>query len=192
MKSVKRTVMAAGAMLMAVGAAISQAPMVLRSAVVITEMPPAPLAPRAKSPDAAIERLMSFDGNGDHRISRDELPERIQVVVARGDRNANAALESDEIRSLVHAACSERIRVAFRSQSSEGLPGVSKDLKLPPATHALALGIVSLHKLPRRVNDSATSDLYGKIRALLDDEEYENFVAAATRLFRTPHIIALR
>ena len=78
------------------------------SAVLITEMPPVPLAPRAKSPQPVIERLMSFDGNTDHRISRDELPERMQGLVARGDKNADAALDSDEIRSLVIAAASER------------------------------------------------------------------------------------
>ena len=95
-------------------------------------MPPVPLAPRAKSPHAVIERLMSFDGNADHRISRDELPERMQGLVARGDRNADAALDSEEIRSLVIAASSEHVRDSLRPQSSEGLPGVIRDLKLPP------------------------------------------------------------
>ncbi len=71
-------------------------------------------------------------------ISRDELPERMQGLVARGDRNADAALDSDEIRALVNAASSEHVRVSFRSQSSEGLPGVIRDLKLSPAKHACA------------------------------------------------------
>ena len=149
MKSVKRTVLTAGAMLMAIGAAATQAPAVLRSAVLATEMPPLPLAPPEKSSHAVIERLVSFDVNADHRISRDELPERMQGLVARGDRNADAALDSNEIRVLVNAASSEHNRVSFRPQSFEGLPGVIKDLKLPPAKHAAALAIVSPHKLPR-------------------------------------------
>ena len=189
MKSVKRAVLTAGAMLMGVGAAAAQAPAVLRSAVLITEMPPAPLAPRAKSPDAVIERLMSFDGNGDHRISRDELPERMQGLVARGDRNADAALDSKEIRDLVNAADSERVHVSVRAHSSEGLPGVIKDLKLTPAKYAGALAIMSAYKLPRTVNDLSGSDLYREMRALLDDEEYENFAAAAARLSRRPQFI---
>jgi hypothetical protein len=131
---------------------------------------------------------MSFDANADRRISRNELPERMQGLVARGDRNADAALDSDEIRSLVTAASSERVRVSFRSQASEGLPGVLKDLKLPPAKHAGALAIVSAHKLPRNVNDPTDSDLYRQMRELLDGEEYENFVAAAARLSRSPQM----
>jgi cytochrome c peroxidase len=187
-KKVKRTVSMGAAVLMGVGAAVAQAPVVFGSAMLITEMPPLPPAPRARSHHAVIERLVSFDRNADQRISRDELPERMQDLVARGDRNADAALGSDEIRDLVTAASSERVRVFFHTQPSEGLPGVIKDLKLPPAKHASALAIVSAHKLPRNVNDPTRSELYGEMRALLDDEEYENFVAAAARLSKSPQI----
>jgi hypothetical protein len=140
------------------------------------------------APHAVIARLESFDANADRRISRDELPERMQGLVARGDRNADAGLDSDEIRALVTAASSERIRVAFRPQSSDGLPGVISDLKLPPEKHARALAIVSVHKFPGNGKE-LTRGLDGEMRALLDDEEYENFVAAATRLSRSPRII---
>ena len=54
--------------------------------------------------------LMSFDANGDHRISRDELPDRMQELIARGDRDADAALDSTEIRALVNARSSARPR----------------------------------------------------------------------------------
>ena len=184
-KSVKRTVLTAGAVVLAVGSAAARAPVDLRSAVIITEMPPTPLAPRARSPHAVIERLASFDGNADHRILHGELPERMQGLVARGDRNADAALDSDEIRALVNAADSEPVRGSFRGHSSEGLPGVIKDLKLTPAKYAGALAIVSAHKLSRNTSDPTGSDPFGEMRALLDDEEYENFVAAAARLSRS-------
>src|SRR5262249_45088057 len=129
------------------------------------------------------------DVNADHRLSRRELPERMQGLVARGDRNADAALDSDEIYSLVNGALFERSRVSFRAQSSDGLPGVLKDLRLPPAKHAGAVAIISADKPPRNVTHPTGTDLYGKMRALLDDEEYENFVAAAARLSRSPRII---
>ena len=133
-----------------------------------------------------IERLVSFDGNADHRISREELPERMQALIARGDKNADAALDLDEIRSLMHAASSARIRPGFRSQpphteSSDGLPGVIQDLKLPPEKHALAFAIVSRPNLLRTA-DLTNKEAYGEMRALLDDEEYENFAAAAARV----------
>ena len=188
MRSVTRTLLTTGAMLIGVGAAAAQAPEGVRKAVLITEVPAGPFGGPARSPQAVIERLRSFDANADHRISRDELPERMQGLVARGDTNADAALDLNEIRSLVNAAASERIRVSFRSQSFEGLPGVIKDLKLPPEKHAAALALVSPHKLSPSVNDPAYRGLYGEMRALLDDEEYENFVAAATRLSRGPQM----
>lgn len=53
---------------------------------------------------------------------------------------------------------------------------------LPPAKHAPALQIVLALQLSRNANDSAADALRKDLKALLDDEEYENFLAAATRL----------
>ena len=183
MRTPTRTLLTTGAMLIGVAAAAAQAPGP-RPAVLITEVRPASFAVPGRSPAAVIERLRSFDANADDRISRDELPERMQGLVARGDRNADATLDSDEIRALVTAA-SSATRVSFRSQSSEGLPGVIRDLKLSPEKHLRALVIAGAQKPPRRVDDPASSSLLGEMKALLDDEEYENFLAAATRLSRT-------
>jgi hypothetical protein len=41
---------------------------------------------------------------------------------------------------------------------------------------------------PGPVNGPTGSDLYREMRALLDDEEYQNFVAAAARLSRNPRL----
>jgi hypothetical protein len=180
-RTATRTLLTAGAILIGVAAATAQAPG-HRPAVLITD---SGLAGPARSPVAVIERLMSFDANADDRISRDELPERMQELVVRGDKNADGALDSDEIRVLVKAASSERVRASFRPPSSDGLPGVISDLKLPPVKSARALVIVAAHKPPRTVNDPESSALLEAMRALLDDEEYENFLAAATRLSRS-------
>jgi hypothetical protein len=174
-------------MLVWVVAAAAQAPGP-RPAVLITEAPGTPFAGPARSPAAVIERLMSLDVNADGRVSRDELPERMQRLVVDGDKNADAALDSVEIRALVNAAAPERHRLSFRSQPSEGLPGVISDLKLPPEKHQRALAIVKDQRPPRNINDPASSALFGEMKALLDDEEYENFVAAATRLSRSADI----
>jgi hypothetical protein len=51
-----------------------------------------------------------------------------------------------------------------------------------------AIGVSSS---PRNVNDPASidgGDLYARLRELLDDGEYANFVAAAARLARTPQV----
>jgi hypothetical protein len=181
-RNVTRTVLAAGFMVTAIGAAAGQAPGP-RPAVLITEVQ-APSV--ARSPVAVIDRLTSFDGNKDRVISRDELPERMQELVVRGDRNADGALDSDEIRGLVDTATSQRRRVSFRAQPSDGLAGVISDLRLAPEKHARALVLVSAHNQPANVKGPENTDLYKELKALLDAEEYDNFVAAAARLSRGP------
>ena len=188
MTALTRTLLTTGVMLIGVATVAAQAPGP-RKAFLMTEVRSGGFAGPVSSPAAVIERLESFDANGDHRLSRDELPERMQGLVARGDRNADAALDSEEIRSLVTAASSGRVSFSFRAEPSEGLPGVVKDLKLPAEKHERALAIVSRHKLPRSINEATSSSLFGEMKALLDDEEYENFVAATARLSRRPPVI---
>jgi hypothetical protein len=186
-KTVTRTILTAGAMLMRVSPSVAQHPESVRPAVLI-DVTPTSSAAAARSPLAVIERLLSFDANKDHRISRDELPERMQTLIARGDKNADAALDSEEIRAVVNAASSDRTRVSVRFQPSDGLPGVISDLKLSPAKREQVLAILSAHKVAPNVSEPAGGDLYKAMRLLLDDEEYENFVAAAERLSKTAQI----
>jgi cytochrome c peroxidase len=186
--TVKRTVQKAGGMLRVVRSGTPQTPVVLRSP--LPELPP---APRVKSRHTMVERLVSFDGNADHRISREELPERMQAFIARGDKNADAALDLDEIRSLMIAASSARIRPSLRSrspltESSDGLLTVIQDLKLPPEKLALAFAIVSRANLVL-TDDLTNKEADGEMRALLDDEEYENFAAAAARVSKQRMVI---
>ena len=133
------------------------------------------------TPASVIERLMSFDADADARVSSGELPERMQGLVARGDKNADAALDSREVLALVKEASSGPRSVSVRSSSSDGLPGVLSDLKLSPAKHAPALAIAQALELARV---PAAGDHLKDLKALLDDEEFENFLAAATRLQR--------
>ena len=78
---VKRTAVTAGVMLKVVRAGAAQTP-------AVPQLPP---PPRTKRLQPVVERLMSFDRNADHRISREELPERMQALVARGDTNADGS-----------------------------------------------------------------------------------------------------
>lgn len=187
MRAVTRTILTAGAILMMVGAAAAQAPEGVRPAVLITTTTAPPPPPgTARSPLAVRERLLSFDADKDLRLSRDELPERMQGLIARGDKNANGVLDFEEMHALVNAAASERTRISFRPRPSEGLPGVISDLKLSPAKREQALAI--LHKLAPNVSQPAGGDVYKAMRLLLDDEDYENFAAAAARLSKTAQI----
>jgi hypothetical protein len=68
------------------------------------------------------------------------------------------------------------------------LPGVIHDLKLGPQKHALALAIVIRPGIVRTVHPP-DDDVNREMRALLDDEEYENFAAAAARVSQRQTVI---
>jgi hypothetical protein len=129
-----------------------------------------------------MNRLLSFDANGDDRVAPEELPERMATLVSRGDKNRDGFLTNDEIIVLVDVPQTVPRPVNGIVRRSDGLAGVIADLKLPAATHNQALAIV---KAPRNLSDPASGDLYSAMKALLDDEDYENFVAAAARLRAT-------
>jgi hypothetical protein len=50
--------------------------------------------------DQIVERIMSFDKNNDGKITIDELPERMQHLIALGDVNKDGALDKSEIAKL--------------------------------------------------------------------------------------------
>jgi cytochrome c peroxidase len=64
--------------------------------------PRAPAVPVVERPgiEDVIARVMAFDGNADGHLQRDELPERIHDIVARGDRNRSGGIDRDEVRTL--------------------------------------------------------------------------------------------
>jgi hypothetical protein len=141
----------------------------------------------ALNPTAVLDRILSFDANADNRISRDELPERMEGLVSRGDRNQDGFLTSDEIVPLVDIQPAPRRPVSGNVHRSGSLADIIADLKLSSATHKRALAIVNG---PRSVDDPANIDFKTEMKDLLNDEDYENYVAAAARLRSTPRIIS--
>jgi hypothetical protein len=57
-------------------------------------------APAQAHPELAIGRVLSFDRNGNGRVEKAELGERMLPLVTRGDANADGALDETEIRKL--------------------------------------------------------------------------------------------
>jgi hypothetical protein len=53
-------------------------------------------------PADVIERMLAFDADRDGRVTAQELPERMQPLVARGDADHDNALDLTEIRSLAY------------------------------------------------------------------------------------------
>jgi Ca2+-binding EF-hand superfamily protein len=52
------------------------------------------------SADEMVQTWMAFDKNGDGRLTRDELPERMQGLFDRADENKDGFLTPDEIRKV--------------------------------------------------------------------------------------------
>src|SRR5262249_9578925 len=70
--------------------------------------------------DQIVERLMSFDKNKDGKLSKDELPERMQDLFTKGDLNKDGFLDKDEIKKLAEA----RARAgSFPGRGGRGGPG---------------------------------------------------------------------
>ena len=140
-----------------------------------------------RNPVAVLDRILSFDANGDNRIARDELPERMENLVSRGDRNDDGFLAPEEIIPLIDLQASAPQRPPnVRVRGSMTLADIITDLKLPPATHSRALAIVTG---PRSVDNPASDDFKTEIKDLLDGEDFENYAAAAARRRSTPRII---
>jgi hypothetical protein len=84
----------------------------------VTPVPPStfklgPATPEAQVRlDDVIARLMVFDRNRDGRIATEELSERMQSLVGRGDSSGDGALDAREIRMLTQAPMP--VRVLFR------------------------------------------------------------------------------
>ena len=63
-------------------------------------MPPIPPNARSVPVDDLVERLMAFDKNGDGKVSKDELPERMHALFDEGDTNRDGFLDAAEIQRL--------------------------------------------------------------------------------------------
>lgn len=100
----------------------------------------------ATGPTAAElqETLMAFDKNKDGRLSRDEVPERMQGMFDRGDTNKDGFLTPDEIVKLaaIQAAPSDGGRGEGRGEGrgggrGEGRGGPGRGIGGDPAFNAL-------------------------------------------------------
>jgi hypothetical protein len=85
---------------------------------------------------ATVEKLMTFDKNDDHILTKDELPERMQDVIARADSNGDGKVTSDELKAMAlkelapaNPAVRAPARGRFRQPSSPPRPLVDGDTK---------------------------------------------------------------
>lgn len=59
------------------------------------------------SPAAMLERLMANDKDQDGKLSKDEMPERMQRIFKRADANADGFLDQEEIKVVLERRISQ-------------------------------------------------------------------------------------
>ena len=149
--------------------------------------------------EAVVARLMSFDRNRDGKVAADELAERMEGLVARGDRNADGALDAAEVRTLSESP--QVLTQNFRSlsggygfgdsvgQSSRThIENSIDDLRLAEQTQAEAkrIGVAFAAEL----ESTALANLRTALLPLLKPEQMTQFEADLNRLTgaRTLHV----
>jgi len=145
------------------------------------------------NPADVIQRLLSLDKDGDGRISRAEFPERMQALVQRADSDNDGVVTKDEVEKLVRLVASARPNPQLPPKKAATMADIVNDLRLPQPKHDLAMELAQRYREGvRNVNNSRElnlPELQRRMRELLDDEEYDNFVAAADRLKTNGRIV---
>ncbi|MCX6631640.1 MAG: hypothetical protein NTW28_28860 [Candidatus Solibacter sp.] len=62
-----------------------------------------PAGADGNSVEETVKTLMAFDTNGDGKLQKAELPERMQAIFERGDANRDGLLTADEVRAMAQA-----------------------------------------------------------------------------------------
>jgi len=70
--------------------------------------------------EETVKTLMAFDANGDGKLSKSELPERMQGLFDRADVNHDGFLTADEIRKLAAAQAAPGDRGGPEERRGEG------------------------------------------------------------------------
>ena len=87
------------------------------------------------TPDQVVTRLLTFDHNNDGQVAIGELSERRRLLVARGDRNGDGALDRSELQALAVAPLSVAPTQTGRVFGQAGGYSFGDDAGLSSRTH---------------------------------------------------------
>ena len=179
MRSIERLLVSAlTAALLLTGAAVAQAPdQKADSAPQFFRQP----RPAGLGVDDVVARLMAFDKNKDGKITKDELPERMQFLIDLGDTNKDGALDRDEIKKLATSRATVRRRVG-PDFAPLGMERIVDDLKLSGNKKDRAMAAVKAHEEKvRKLTEQARAELLRNMKEILGEDEWKDFKAALDR-----------
>ena len=135
-----------------------------------------------------VARLMSFDRNNDGRIEKLELAERMHGLMARGDVDGDAALDSRELKTLAGAqrppverrviliggayAFAEDLGLSSRLR----IEGAVDDLRLEATTRERARAIAA--SFAKALDEKTVADLIAELDPLLTNGQFLDVVLA--------------
>src|SRR5262245_35426384 len=136
------------------------------------------------SPDQVVARLMTFDRNGDGKVSTAELSERMQPIVSRGDTSGDGALDDSEIRALtarqLSFAASARRGTQYGFGDASGslstrmhIHNTIEDLRLAPQTSEEAWRIAAT--FIDQLEDTARVRLRAGMAGMLTEGQLDEF-----------------
>jgi EF hand len=139
---------------------------------------------------AVVERLLSFDKDGDGFVTKEELPERMQYLIAKGDTNKDGKLDRDEIRKMSSEVA--RTDTRGRGRGAEVVSGrltpraverALADLKLSESKKEAAAAAVQASKDNlRKLTELGRADVLLRVNGVLSTEEANKLVAAVESL----------
>jgi hypothetical protein len=155
---------------------------------------------RILTADDVIERILSFDKNKVGKITADELPERMQYLVEKGDTNKDGALDRDEIKKLAADSAKDGSSISAtpvgrsgrggrggQSSPGSGLTHVAieqavNDLKLPEEKKETAASVIKAQQAETRtLTTMVHAELLLQLGEILNEEELKTFKAVLDR-----------
>jgi len=149
---------------------------------------------RAPDVDELVERILSFSKNKDGKVAKEDLPERMQYLIEKGDTNKDGVLDRDEIKKLAADLSREGSPRGVgpggpggRGAAANGFPPrvverAVNDLTLADKKkEAVAAAIKANQENVRKLSELARGELLVKMEEILSGEELTKFKSALDR-----------
>jgi Spy/CpxP family protein refolding chaperone len=157
--------------------------------------------PRGVPADDLVERVLAFDKNKDGKVTKDELPERMQHLIELGDTNKDGALDKEELTRLAAQLAREQPPSPPGGPPGRGGPGAPPpgpdspgglerlldDLKLTDKQQEKAHKVADGYREKMRKQlDGVRDDLLKQMKDVLGADQYGQFKDALAKLRPPP------